>query len=154
FLTTKESSMSDVVLDRPTLPAIWQEHMYAEFVLKDADAALATMVAEPYVLCIPTGTGAMGRAAVREFYARRFLPAIPPDFELTTLSQVYGGNRLVEEAVVRFTHTVAIDWMLPDVPPTGHTAEFALVAVIGFQAGKISHEHIHWDQLTVLAQLG
>jgi hypothetical protein len=30
----------------------------------------------------------------------------------------------------------------------------ALVAVIGFQDGKVAHEHIHWDQAAVLSQLG
>jgi carboxymethylenebutenolidase len=29
-----------------------------------------------------------------------------------------------------------------------------MVAVIGFQNGKVSHEHVHWDQAAVLAQLG
>jgi carboxymethylenebutenolidase len=65
--------------------ATWQQHTYAEFVLKDADAALATMTENPYVLAIASGTGGTGRIGVREFYAHQFLPKIPPDFELTTL---------------------------------------------------------------------
>ena len=146
--------MNDIALGRQSLSVLWQEHCCAEFVLKDADAALATMVEEPYVLCIPSGTGGAGRAEVRDFYARRFLPGIPSDFVLSPLSQVFGSERLVEEFVVRFTHTLAMDWMLPDVPPTGRRVEFALVAVVGFRDGKISHEHIHWDQTAVLAQLG
>jgi len=146
--------MNDMMLDRRTLSSAWQEHMHAEFVLKDADAALATMTDEPYVMCIPTGTSAVGRTEVREFYARCFLPSIPPDFELSPVSQVFGNDRLVEESVVRFTHTLAMDWMLPDMPPTGRKVEFALVVIVGFQDGKVAHEHIHWDQLAVLAQLG
>jgi carboxymethylenebutenolidase len=146
--------MNDIAFDRPTLSAVWQEHTYAEFVLKDAEAALATMVEEPYVVCVPSGVAAVGRSEVREFYTKRFLPSIPPDFELKQLSQVFGGERLVEEFVVRFTHTLAMDWMLPGVAPTGRTVEFALVALIGFRDGKICHEHIYWDQATVLSQLG
>ena len=146
--------MNNVDFDRQTLPAVWQEHAYAEFVLKDADAALATMAEEPYVLCMPTGMAAVGRADVREFYARRFLPCIPPDFRLAPVSQVFGGGRLVEEFVVRFTHTLGMEWMLPELAPTGREVEFALVVVIGFQAGKIAHEHIYWDHATVLSQLG
>ena len=46
--------MNDIAFARQTPSAIWQEHTYAEFVLKDADAALATMVDDPYVLCIPS----------------------------------------------------------------------------------------------------
>lgn len=132
----------------------WQRHTHAEFVLKDVDAALATMTSNPYVLAIPTGRGGMGRAGVRAFYADEFLPHIPPDFELSSVSQIIGGDRIVEEFVVRFTHTLEIPWMLPDVPPTGRSAEFMLVGVIGFQGGKLAHEHIHWDQLSVLSQLG
>jgi carboxymethylenebutenolidase len=146
--------MNDIAFARQTLPAVWQEHTYAEFVLKDADAALATMVEDPYVLCIPSGTGGAGRAEVRDFYTRQFLPSIPPDFELVPLSQVFGGERLVEEFVVRFTHTLAMDWMLPGVAPTGRKVEFALTAVVGFRNGKVSHEHILWDQTAVLCQLG
>ena len=146
--------MNDVAFDRQTLSAVWQEHAHAEFVLKDADAALATMVDDPYVLCIPSGTGGVGRAEVRDFYARQFLPQLPPDLEFISLSQVFGGERLVEEFVVRFTHTRAMDWMLPGVAPTGRKVEFALVAIVAFQNGKISHEHVHWDQTAVLCQLG
>jgi carboxymethylenebutenolidase len=146
--------MNDVAFPRPSMLDVWQQHTHAEFVLKDADAALATMTGNPYVLCIPAGTGGAGRAAVREFYANEFLPYIPPDFELQPVSQVFGKDRIVEEFVVRFTHTLAMDWMLPGVPPTGRKVEFALVGLVGFQAGKIAHEHLHWDQATVLSQLG
>jgi carboxymethylenebutenolidase len=125
--------MNDIAFDRQTLPTVWQEHTHAEFVLKDADAALATMTEDPYVLCIPSGMTAVGRTEVRDFYARRFLHCIPPDFKLTPVSQVFGGERLVEEFVVRFTHSLSMDWMLPELAPTGRKVEFALVAVIGFR---------------------
>ena len=96
----------------------------------------------------------MGRIGVREFYARQFLPHIPPDFELNSLSQTFGNDRIVEEFVIRFTHTLDMDWMLPDVRATGRRIEFALVGIIQFDAGKVAHEHLYWDQATVLAQLG
>ena len=146
--------MNDLAFPRHSMLAVWQQHTHAEFVLKDADAALATMTDNPYVLCIPAGTSVAGRAEVREFYAKHFLPYIPPDFELKPVSQVFGEDRIVEEFVVRFTHTLAMDWMLPGVPPTGRKVEFALVGLVGFQAGKIAYEHLHWDQATVLSQLG
>jgi carboxymethylenebutenolidase len=146
--------MNDIAYGRQTPSAVWDEHVYAEFVLKDADAALATMSDNPYVFCIPTGMSAIGRAEVRDFYARRFLPNLPPDLELTPLSRATGGERLVEEFVVRFTHSVCMDWLLPDIPPTGRKGEFALVVVVGFQNGKVSHEHIHWDHCALLSQLG
>jgi len=146
--------MSKPTFAPQTLLATWQQHTYAEFVLKDADAALATMTEDPYVIAIPSGASGVGRIAVREFYVNQFLPSIPPDFELASVSQTFGDDRIVEEFVVRFTHTLKMDWMLPNVPVTGRKAEFVLVGVVGFCGGKIAHEHIHWDQATVLSQLG
>ena len=149
------------VIDKPNLTpdqqamlATWQQHAHAEFVLKDADAALATMTENPYVFLVASGVGRVGRAAVREFYANKFLPNIPADLELTSLSQTFGADRIVEEMVMRFTHTIGMDWLLPGVHPTGRSAEFALAGVIQFEAGKIASEHLYWDQATLLSQMG
>jgi carboxymethylenebutenolidase len=146
--------MNNLTPYQQTMLATWQQHTHAEFVLKDADAALATMTENPYVLAIPSRTGGTGRIGVREFYARQFLPNIPPDFELTSLSQIFGENRIVEEFVIRFTHTLDMDWMIPGVPATGRRVEFALVGIIQFEAGKVANERLYWDQATVLSQLG
>ena len=45
-------------------------------------------------------------------------------------------------------------WMLPGIPPTGRKVELPLVVVVGFKDGKISSEHIYWDQASVLVQIG
>jgi len=89
-----------------------------------------------------------------EFYANQFLPSIPPDWELTSLSQIFGENRIVEEFVVRFTYTLDMDWMILGVPARGRKVESAWVGIIQSQASKIAHEHLYWDQATVLSQLG
>jgi carboxymethylenebutenolidase len=146
--------MDRLTFYQQTMLATWQQHTYAEFVLKDADAALATMAENPYVLLIGCGIVRVGRAAVREFYANKFLPNIPPDFEITTVSQTFGDDRIVEEMAVRFTHTVDMDWFLPGVRPTGRKAELMVAGFIRFEGGKIAHEHAYWDQATVLSQLG
>ena len=146
--------MNNLTADQQAMLATWQQHNYAEFVLRDADAALATMTENPYVLLIASGTGGSGRAGVREFYANQFLPNVPPDWELTSLSQVFGNDRIIEEFVIRFTHTINMDWMLPGLQATGRRAEFAFVGIIQFQAGKVANERLYWDQATVLSQLG
>jgi carboxymethylenebutenolidase len=146
--------MKNLTPDQQTMLATWQQHTYAEFVLKDADAALTTMTENPYLFMIATGTACIGRAAVREYYADHFLPAIPPDLELTSLSQTIGSDRFVEEMVVSFTHTIEMDWLLPTLRPSGRRAEFIIAAVIGFEDGKVAHEHIYWDQATLLSQMG
>ena len=53
-----------------------------------------------------------------------------------------------------FTHTTAIDWLLPGVTPTGKPVEMAVAVIVGFKDGKISHENIYWDQAGVLVQVG
>ena len=146
--------MKNLTTNQQTMLATWQQHAYAEFVLKDADAALATMTENPHVLLIAPGIVRVGRAAVREFYADKFLPNIPPDLEITTLSQTFGDDRIAEEMAVRFTHTIDMDWLLPGVRPTGRKAEFIVAVCIQFDGGKIAHEHVYWDQATVLSQLG
>jgi carboxymethylenebutenolidase len=47
-----------------------------------------------------------------------------------------------------------MDWMLPGVAPTGKRVEVPLVAIVRFRDGKLAHEHIYWDQASVLVQLG
>lgn len=125
--------MSNPTPYQQTMLATWQQHTQAQFVLKNADAALATMTENPYVLATPCGTGGTGRIGVRDFYANRFLPNIPPDLEFTSLSQTFGQDRLVAEMVMRFTHSIEMDWMLPGVAATGPSVEFAMVASFSFK---------------------
>jgi carboxymethylenebutenolidase len=44
--------------------------------------------------------------------------------------------------------------MLPGIPPTGRRIAVPVVVVVGFEGGKVSHEHVYWDQATVLVQAG
>ena len=57
--------MSTLTPDPQAIAGRLQQHTYAEFVLKDADAALATMTENPSVLLISSGTGGTGRAGRR-----------------------------------------------------------------------------------------
>ena len=146
--------MKRLTANQEAMLATWERHTHAEFVLKDANASLATMSPEPCVFLIPTGTGGSGRAGVHAFYADSFLPNVPPDFELLPLSQTFGENHLIEEFVIRFTHSIEMGWMLPDLGPTGRRVEVAVVGIIQFDDGKIAAERLYWDQATVLSQLG
>jgi carboxymethylenebutenolidase len=53
-----------------------------------------------------------------------------------------------------FTHTQETPWMLPGIAPTGRKVEVPLVAIVRFRDGKLAHEHIYWDQASVLKQIG
>ncbi|MCJ1313955.1 hypothetical protein MMC25_007635 [Agyrium rufum] len=136
------------------LEKVWEEHLALEFAVKDADATMATMVPEPYVNHIPTLTGGIGFKDLRRFYADFFIPSNPPNMALKLLSRTIGTDRVVDEIFISFTHTVEIPWMLPGVTPTGKPVEVALVSVVCIRGGKLYHEHIYWDQATVLVQIG
>src|SRR5437763_5674994 len=137
-----------------TLSQLWEEHVQYEFSTRNTDDTLATMVEDAYVNHIPVLTGGVGRDALREFYSKRFIPQMPPDTEMTPVSRTIGENQVVDEMVFKFTHTIRMDWMLPGVAPTGKRVEVPLVVIVGFRDGKLAHEHIYWDQASVLAQIG
>ena len=136
------------------LVELWEAHCGYEFVTRDVDATMATMVSEPYVNHIPTMTGGVGQAALRRFYAEHFIGANPPDLKMIPISRTVGIDRIVDEFVVQFTHTTRVDWMLPRIAPTGRSVEIPMVAIVQFQGDKLVHEHIYWDQASVLVQIG
>jgi carboxymethylenebutenolidase len=136
------------------LNALWEAHRSCEFDLRDADATIATMVDEPYVNHIPTMTGGYGRELLRRFYRDHFIPKSPKDTRAIPISRTLGVDRVVNEVLFCFTHDCEIDWMLPGVPPTGKYVEVGLVGIITFRGDKLMHEHIYWDQASVLVQIG
>jgi carboxymethylenebutenolidase len=136
------------------LEALWEEHCRHEFETRDVDATMATMVATPYVNHVPTMAGGVGHDQLKRFYKYHFIGTNPPDTTMTPVSRTVGADRVVDEMVVRFTHTTMIDWMLPGIAPTGRVVEIPLVAIVQFRDGKVAHEHIYWDQASVLVQIG
>jgi carboxymethylenebutenolidase len=137
-----------------TLRHLWEEHVQYEFSTRNTEDTLATMVDDAYVNHIPVLTGGVGRDELREFYSKRFIPQMPPDTEMTPVSRTIGEDQLVDEMVFKFTHSIRMDWMLPGIAPTGKRVEVPLVAIVRFRDGKLAHEHIYWDQASVLVQIG
>src|ERR1700719_4086013 len=136
------------------LSDLWEEHVQHEFSTRNTEDTLATMVEDAYVNHIPVLTGGVGKKELRDFYSKRFIPQMPPDTEMTPVSRTIGEDQLVDEMVFKFTHTIAMDWMLPGIPATGKRVEVPLVAIVRFREGKLAHEHIYWDQASVLVQIG
>ena len=139
---------------RYDLSYLWDKHCEYEFITRDVDATMATMVAEPYVNHIPTMTGGVGYKQLHRFYLNHFVHANPEDTKLVPVSRTIGADRVVDEMVFCFTHTKEIDWMLPGVEPTGKYVEVPVIGVINFRGDKLYHEHIYWDQASVLVQIG
>ena len=121
---------------------------------RDVDATMETMVAEPYVNHGPTMTGGVGYTELHRFYKNHFVNSNPDDTALIPISRTVGADRVVDEMMFCFTHDREIDWMLPGVAPTGKRVEVPVIGVINFRGDKLYHEHIYWDQASVLVQVG
>ena len=121
----------------------------------DLDTTMATMSDNPHLHNVANMMGGVGRQGVRDFYRNHLVGKFfPPDVKMVNVSRTIGTDQIVDEVVISFTHTRAIDWMLPGVPPTGKRVEMAVAVIVGVKDGKITHEHIYWDQASVLVQIG
>jgi carboxymethylenebutenolidase len=153
-MNEKRSTREGLTPGQQILNDLWEEHLRDEFTTQDTKATLETMVPDAYVNHIPVLTGGVGHEQLREFYSRHFIPKMPADTEIVPVSRTIGAERLVDEMIFRFTHTIEMDWMLPGIAPTGKRVECPLVVIVHFRDGKLSNEHIYWDQASVLVQLG
>jgi len=153
-MNEKQRTREDLTPGQQILNDLWEEHLRDEFTTQDTKATLETMVPDAYVNHIPVLTGGVGHEQLREFYSRHFIPKMPADTEIVPVSRTIGAERLVDEMIFRFTHTIEMDWMLPGIAPTGKRVECPLVVIVHFRDGKLSNEHIYWDQASVLVQLG
>ena len=115
------------------LSQAWDEHVKYEFATRDTEDTLKTMVADAYVNHVPVLTGGVGHDEIREFYSQRFIPQMPPDTSMTPVSRTIGIDRVVDEMVFEFTHTIKMDWMLPGVAPTGKHVKIPLVVIVHFR---------------------
>jgi carboxymethylenebutenolidase len=136
------------------LAATFDAHVKAEFQDLDLEATMATMSPDPYVHHVPTITGGRGAEGVRHFYANHFIGQWPDDTETRQVSRTVGEKQVVDELLMTFTHDREVEIMLPGVPPTGRRITIPVVVVVGFEDGKVRHEHIYWDQASVLVQAG
>ena len=143
-LTPTQQVMSD----------LWDEHMHSEFASHSVEDTLETMVDDSYVNHAPVLTGGVGLDEVRKFYSERFIPQQPPDTDITPVSRSVGNDRVVDELIYGFAHTIELEWLLPGIPPTGKRVEVPMVVVVRFRDGKIVSEHIYWDQASALVQAG
>jgi carboxymethylenebutenolidase len=136
------------------LAEVLDDHLAAEFDTLDLDAAMATMTGDPYLNHVPVMTGGIGREQVRQFYGEVFIGHWPADLTVQRVSRTIGTDQVVDELVMSFTHDIVMGALLPGVPPTGRPVRLAVCVVGGFKDGKLDHEHIYWDQASLLVQVG
>jgi carboxymethylenebutenolidase len=138
----------------PDLGALFDRHIGREFADHDVNATMKTMVDEPYVHCVPTMMGGFGGQEVQRFYSEHFINQIPKDAQVTPISRTVGRDQVVDEFILSFTHDTQWDYLLPGIPPTGKRVELPHVVVMRFENGKVAHEHVWWDQASLLVQVG
>jgi carboxymethylenebutenolidase len=136
------------------LGEVFDEHMAAEFELRDADKAMDTMSDAPSLIHVPVITGAKGKTNLHNFYRDHFVGKWPADLSVERISRTMSESMVIDEFIVSFTHDIVMDAILPGVAPTGRRVELPHVAVVGFENGKIAFERIYWDQGSMLVQLG
>ena len=136
------------------LGELFDGHIAREFADHDVNATMETMVPEPYVHCVPIMTGGVGGLGVRKFYSEHFINQIPKDAKVTPISRTVGKDQVVDEFILSFTHDTQWDYLLPGIPPTSKRVELPHVVVMKFEDGKVAHEHVWWDQGSLLVQVG
>lgn len=141
-------------LTKAEMVAAWELHQKYEFADKDVAATMTTMNSHPFVTHVPTMEGGNGVSEITEFYGADFVPCNPPDIKTEVVSRTVGDMQIVDELIVSFTHTQEVTWILPGVKPTNKHVRIPLVVIVGFADGAVSKEHIHWDQASVLYQVG
>ena len=133
---------------------LWDKHLDGEFVTKNVDTSLSTMVEDAEVDHVPHHSGGRGKTALRAFYKDGFIPSWPDDLKMTLTNRVIGEDQLVDEIHLTFSHSKPMDWFLPGVPPTNRPVDIRFVVVVQFRDGKMAAERIYWDHATVLRQVG
>ena len=78
---------------------------------------------------------------------------MPFDTKFVRISRTIENDQVVDELVLCFTHDIEIPAMVPEISPTGRYVELPLVVVMKFKGNKIEHEHIYWDQASLLLQI-
>jgi carboxymethylenebutenolidase len=150
----KNNKTKSIKRKRSSLAAVFDKHIKHEFQDHDVDATMKTMVGEPYVHHVPMMTGGIGYDSVYNFYKNHFVGKMPDDTKIEHISRTIGKDQVVDELILKFTHTREIEYMIPGIAPTGKYVEIPHVVVMKFVGNKIAHEHIYWDQASVLVQIG
>ncbi|KAI8957321.1 hypothetical protein F5Y11DRAFT_360939 [Daldinia sp. FL1419] len=149
--TARRAFRMDVDLEK-----VLEQNVESKFYSRHLQQALSTYSTHksPHVTYVPTLSGAIGSDELQRFYSGFFIGKNPQSMKLTLLSRTIGADRVVDELHVSFKHTQDMPWILPGVPPTNKKVEILIVSIVTLRGGKLYHEHVYWDQASVLVQVG
>ncbi|KXH27277.1 dienelactone hydrolase [Colletotrichum simmondsii] len=136
------------------LELVLEQNVQGKFFTRNLNQTLSSYTTHktPHVTHMPTLTGGVGAQELAMFYKQFFNN--PPSMKLTLISRTIGTDRVVDEVHIRFKHTEEMPWILPGVPATDRRVEVLVVSIVGLRGGKLYHEHVYWDQASVLVQVG
>ena len=120
------------------LGKVFDKHVRSEFEDPNIEITMKTMIKQPYVHHVPVLTGGVGYNGVYNFYKKHLVGKMPKDTKFERVSRTIGKDQVVDELILKFTHDREIDFMLPDVPPTGNYVELPLVVVVKFKGEQNS----------------
>ena len=133
------------------------------YAARNIDAALEVTTDDCSLVNLPIGTGASTVAGLRRYLAEDVLPCLPADLTFRRVSRTVDKFRVVDEAVVAFTHDRELPWLLPGSPPTQRRAEVLAISVVSFRHSRVNAHRTRsqlsahrtlWDHSGMLAQLG
>jgi steroid delta-isomerase-like uncharacterized protein len=116
----------------------------------DVDARLAVN-SDDAELVMPGGMKLRGREQADVL--RSFWEALP-DATITWESHVESGSMIAGEGVITGTHSGPFRTPQGEIPPSGNQVRLPYAFVRRVESGKIASEHLYFDQMEFLQQLG
>jgi predicted ester cyclase len=101
---------------------------------------------------MPGGMTLRGHEQVMQV-VRAFWDALP-DAKITAVDQVAAGNVVVAEVTIAGTHSGTFRTPQGEIPRTGNPVSLRYAAVKRFEGDRLVSEHLSFDQLEFLQQLG
>jgi steroid delta-isomerase-like uncharacterized protein len=117
----------------------------------DADGR-AAIEAPDIEFVMPGGVTLRGHDQVVEV-VRAFWEALP-DARISPDDQLSAGNVVVVEGTIAGTHTGTFRTPQGEIPPSGNPVTLRYAAVKRFRDDRLVSEHLYFDQLEFLQQLG
>jgi steroid delta-isomerase-like uncharacterized protein len=117
----------------------------------DADARRA-IVAPDVEMIMPGGMTLNGHEQVMQVESA-FWDALP-DAKITRSDLFEAGDVVVTEGTLSGTHSGTFRTPQGEIPPTGNQVTLRYAAVKRFRDGRLVSEHLYFDQLEFLQQLG
>jgi steroid delta-isomerase-like uncharacterized protein len=118
---------------------------------QDADGR-AAIEAPDIEFVMPGGMTLRGHEQVMQV-VRAFWDALP-DAKITAVDQVAVGNVVVAEGTIAGTHSGTFRTPQGEIPQTGKPVTLRYAAVKRFKDDRLVSEHLYFDQLEFLQQLG